>query len=192
MLLSIFSFAFKVNGCFTAVLKIIKRLCEEKGFLLMTNHLPGLHLKSENFTPAYHCMFTFHMLHVCLTPCLVLLFVFQVGQRCPLGWSSFGALFSRVCHCLRLSVWVLEQGPTGAFPPGDRQRVTPDVREVLRPRLGVPVPAQPPAHQLRGSAHRKPGLHDPRSVERDPCLCIVYGFLLLWQQGLKMAVFVSM
>ena len=29
----------------------------------MTNHLPGFHLKGENFTPAHHRMLIFHVLH---------------------------------------------------------------------------------------------------------------------------------
>lgn len=161
MLLSVFILLLKWIDVLQLRLKTLKRLCKEKRFLFMTGHLPGLHLKSENFTPAYHFTFIFHMLHICLMPCC---FCLQVGERCSLGWSSFGTLFGWVCHCLWLPVWVLEQGPAGAFPPGDRKRVTPDVREVVRPRLGVPVPAQPPAHQLCGSADRQPGLHDPRLV----------------------------
>lgn len=102
--------------------------------------------------------------HVDLLWPSALWFVLQAGQRRPVGWGSSGALFGRVCHCLRLPVWILEQGPAGAVPPGDRQCFTPDVREVLRPRLGVPVPAQPSAHQLCGAAHREPGIHEPRSV----------------------------
>lgn len=88
----------------------------------------------------------------------------QAGQGRSLGRGSTGPLVGRLCHRLRLHVRVLEQGPAGAFPPGDRQRLAPDVREVLRPRLGVSVPAQPPAHQLRGPADWQSGLHDTRLV----------------------------
>lgn len=93
-----------------------------------------------------------------------LLWCLQAGQRRPLGWGSAGPLVGRLCNCLRLPVRVLEQEPAGAVPPGDRQRLALDVREVLRPRLGIPVPAQPPAHQLCGPADRQSGLHDTRLV----------------------------
>lgn len=135
----------------------------------MTNQLPGLNLKSENVPSAYHwmlvSMYPTYVWFLALN--FVLLFELQVGQRCTLGWSTFGTLFSWVCHRIWLPVRVLEQGPAGALHPGDWQCVTPHVWEVLRPRLGVPVPAQPPAHQLCCSAHRKPGLHDPRLVNKD-------------------------
>lgn len=81
-----------------------------------------------------------------------------------MGWSSCGPLFGGVCHRIRLPLWVPKQVPAGALPPGDWQRIPADVREVLRPRLGVPVPAQPPAYQLCGPANGKPGLHEPRLV----------------------------
>lgn len=163
---------------------MIKR--QGKRLLVMTNHLPGLESKSENVTPAYHwmlvSMYPTYVRFLALN--FVLLFELQVGQRCTLGWSPFGTLFSWVCHRIWLPVWVLEQGPAGAFHPGDRQCVTAHVWEVLRPRLGVPVPAQPPAHQLCRSAHRKPCLHDPRLVNKDSSLCNVFVFLALrwWRE----------
>lgn len=36
----------------------------------MTGHLPGLHLKTENFTPACYLTPIFHMLHICLMLCV--------------------------------------------------------------------------------------------------------------------------
>lgn len=98
--------------------------------------------------------------HVCY-----MLWCSQVGQRCSLGWSSVGSLVGWICHRLRLHARVLEQGSAGAFPPGDRQCFAPNVWEVLRQRLGISVPAQSPAHQLRGPAHWQSGLHDTRLVK---------------------------
>lgn len=159
----------------------------------MTSQLPGLNSKSENVPPAYHwmlvSMYPTYVWFLALN--FVLLFELQVGQRCTLGWSPFGTLFSWVCHRIWLPVRVLEQGPAGAFHPGDRQCVTPHVWEVLRPRLGVPVPAQPPAHQLCCSAHRKPGLHDPRLVNKDSSLSNVFVFLALWRWRECWSIFMS-
>lgn len=104
----------------------------------------------------------------------------QVGQRCSVGWSSRGPLFGGVCHRIRLPLRVLKQVPAGALPPGDWQRIPADVREVLCPRLGVPVPAQPPAHQLCGPADRKPGLHEPRLVASMFSSIYVQSWLKSW------------
>lgn len=120
----------------------------------------------------------------------------QVGQRRSLGRSSTGSLIGRVRHRLRLHVRVLEQGSAGAFPPGDRQRLAPDVWEVLRPRLGIPVSAQPPAHQLRGPAHWQSGLHDTRLVmalgmsmeiqtTAELNRQVLMGFFSIWRYGLN-------
>lgn len=118
-----------------------------------------------------------------------MVFVFQVGERCAVGWGAHGSLLSGLCHSLWLPLWVPEQTPAGALPAGHWQRLALHVWEVLSPRLGLSVPAQPPANELCGSSNRQPRPHDPgwvsRKLTHSPVLrtSTHWPWALLWQSN---------
>lgn len=88
----------------------------------------------------------------------------QVGERRTLGWSPTCALPGRFRHCVWLLIQLPEQDAAGDVPGSDCQCLGLYVWNFLQERMGLPVLAQPPTHQLHGLTHWKSCSDEPRCV----------------------------